>query len=114
MVNLGLLSNIYEIWQNSGFAYGVDRVHQQLRRDGTRIGRKRVERLMRGQGWQGAHLRRGWRGGSTKQDPGSRAGTGSGEPPVHRVRTVSATPPGSCAPRACSGSPRFGRLARIK
>jgi transposase InsO family protein len=40
-----------------------------LRRDGIRVGRKRVERLMRQQGWQGAFLRSGWRGGSTKQDP---------------------------------------------
>ncbi|GIE83515.1 transposase [Actinoplanes philippinensis] len=69
VVDLGLLSNIHEIWENSGFTYGSDRIHQQLRRDGIRVGRKRVERLMRAQGWQGAHLRRGWRGGSTKQDP---------------------------------------------
>jgi Integrase core domain/HTH-like domain len=44
-------------------------VHQQLRRDGIRVGRKRVERLMAGQGWQGAFLRRRWRISSTKQDP---------------------------------------------
>lgn len=69
VVDLGLLSNIYEIWQASGHTYGSDRIHQQLRRDGIRVGRKRVERLMREQGWQGAHLRRGWRGGSTRQDP---------------------------------------------
>ena len=36
---------------------------------GIRVSRKRVERLMAGQGWQGAFLRRGWRGGSTVQDP---------------------------------------------
>src|SRR3954449_4217799 len=69
LVDLGLLSNIHEIWDTSGRTYGADRVHQQLRRDGIRVGRKRVERLMAGQGWQGAFLRRGWRGGSTKQDP---------------------------------------------
>jgi putative transposase len=68
-VDLALLSNIYEIWDGSGRTYGVDRVHQQLRRDGVRVGRKRVERLMAGQGWQGAFLRRGWRGGSTRQNP---------------------------------------------
>ncbi|WSN14769.1 IS3 family transposase [Micromonospora sp. NBC_01699] len=53
----------------SGHTYGADRVHRQLRRDGIRVGRKRVERLMADQGWQGAFLRRGWRGGSTRQDP---------------------------------------------
>ncbi|SIM54257.1 IS3 family transposase [Micromonospora cremea] len=65
----GLISNIHEIWEASGHTYGADRVHRQLRRDGIRVGRKRVERLMADQGWQGAFLRRGWRGGSTKQDP---------------------------------------------
>jgi putative transposase len=65
----GLLSNIYEIWDGSGRTYGADRVHQQLRRDGIRVGRKRVERLMRGQGWQGAFLRKRWRIPSTRQDP---------------------------------------------
>ncbi|GAB1641413.1 IS3 family transposase [Krasilnikovia sp. MM14-A1259] len=69
LVDLGLLSNIHEIWEASGHTYGADRVHQQLRRDGIRVGRKRVERLMAAQGWQGAYLRRGWRGGSTRQDP---------------------------------------------
>ncbi|MDG6107623.1 IS3 family transposase [Dactylosporangium aurantiacum] len=69
LVDLGLLSNIYDIWTASGCTYGADRVHRQLRRDGIRVGRKRVERLMAGQGWQGAFLRRGWRGGSTVQDP---------------------------------------------
>ena len=69
LVDLGLLSNIYEIWEASGCTYGADRVHRQLRRDGIRVGRKRVERLMAEQGWHGAFLRRGWRGGSTRQDP---------------------------------------------
>ncbi|MEU4779922.1 IS3 family transposase [Micromonospora sp. NPDC023633] len=64
MVDLGLLSNIHEIWEASGHTYGADRVHRQLCRDGIRVGRKRVERLMAAQGWQGAFLRRGWRGGA--------------------------------------------------
>jgi putative transposase len=67
--DLGLVSNIHEIWQASGCTYGADRVHQQLRRDGIRVGRKRVERLMAAHGWQGAFLRRGWRRGSTRQNP---------------------------------------------
>jgi transposase InsO family protein len=44
-------------------------VWRQLRRDGIPVGRKRVERLMRQQGWQGAFVRRGWRRNSTVQDP---------------------------------------------
>jgi transposase InsO family protein len=69
LVDLGLLSNIYDIWITSGQTYGSDRVWRQLRRDGIVVGRKRVERLMRQQGWQGAFLRRGWRKGSTRPDP---------------------------------------------
>ena len=69
LVDLGLLSNIYEIWEASGRTYGADRVHQQLRRDGIAVGRKRIERLMAAHGWQGAFLRRRWRISSTRQDP---------------------------------------------
>ena len=69
MVDRGLLSNIHEIWTNSGCTYGSDRVWRQLRRDGIPVGRKRVERLMRRQGWQGAFVRRGWRHNCTVQDP---------------------------------------------
>jgi transposase InsO family protein len=68
-VDTGLLSNIHEIWTASGGTYGSDRVWRQLRRDGIAVGRKRVERLMAAQGWQGAFLRRGWRQGSTTQNP---------------------------------------------
>ena len=46
LVDLGPLSNIYEIWTTSGCMYGSDRVWRQLRRDGIGVGRKRVERLM--------------------------------------------------------------------
>jgi putative transposase len=69
LVDRGLVSNIHEIWTTSGHSYGADRVHRQLRREGIEVGRKRVERLMRAQGWHGAYLRRGWRRGSTTQNP---------------------------------------------
>jgi len=49
--------------------YGSPRAWLELRRQGVRVGRKRVERLMREHGLQGAHLRRGWKGGSTRQNP---------------------------------------------
>ncbi|WP_413775667.1 IS3 family transposase [Micromonospora sp. RTGN7] len=39
MVDLGLLSNIHEIWETWGRTYGADRVHRQLRRDGIYVGR---------------------------------------------------------------------------
>jgi putative transposase len=42
MADLGLLSNIHEIREASGHTYGSDRIHQQLRRDGIRVGRKRA------------------------------------------------------------------------
>lgn len=50
-------------------AYGSPRVWLQLRRQGVRCGRKRVERIMRANGLQGAFLRKGWKGGSTKPNP---------------------------------------------
>lgn len=65
----GLLTEIVDIHEKSGGTYGSPRVHQILRRRGINVSRKRVERLMRAHGLQGAFLRRGWRGGSTKQNP---------------------------------------------
>jgi transposase InsO family protein len=67
--DLALLSEIYDIWDGSGRTYGADRVHRQLRRQGIGVGRKRIARLMASQSWQGAFLRRGWKGGSTVRDP---------------------------------------------
>jgi putative transposase len=66
-----LLEQIVKIRAAHEFAatYGSPRVWLELRRQGVRVGRKRVERLMRTHGLQGAHLRRGWRHGSTRQNP---------------------------------------------
>lgn len=55
-----LAERIEKIWVSSGRTYGSPRVHAQLARDGVRVGRKRVERIMAGRGWRGAYLRRGW------------------------------------------------------
>ncbi|MCH7231029.1 IS3 family transposase [Glycomyces sp. L485] len=52
-----LTAHIQRIWEDSDRTYGADRVWGRLRRDGVRVGRKRVERLMRVQGWQGAYRR---------------------------------------------------------
>jgi putative transposase len=66
-----LLEQILKIRAAHEFAttYGSPRVWLELRRQGVHVGRKRVERLMRQHGLQGAHLRRGWKGGSTRQNP---------------------------------------------
>jgi putative transposase len=63
-----LLGRIRAVHARSGGTYGAPRVHAQLRRDGVRVGRKRIERLMRAAGLQGAFLRRRWRS-STRRDP---------------------------------------------
>jgi len=67
----GLLEQIVKVRGAHEFAatYGSPRVWLELRRQGVRVGRKRVERIMREHRLQGAHLRRGWKHGSTRQDP---------------------------------------------
>ncbi|WP_243788898.1 IS3 family transposase [Saccharopolyspora gloriosae] len=66
-----LLERITQIRSAHEFAdtYGSPRVWLQLRRHGVRCSRKRVERLMRDNGLVGAHLRKGWKTGSTRQNP---------------------------------------------
>jgi putative transposase len=66
-----LLEQVLKVRAVNEFAatYGSPRVWLELRRQGVRVGRKRVERLIRNNGLQGAHLRRGWKGGSTRQNP---------------------------------------------
>jgi transposase InsO family protein len=63
-----LAGKIRAVHQHSGGTYGAPRVHAQLRRDGIRTSRKRVERLMATHDLQGAFLRKRWRC-STRQDP---------------------------------------------
>jgi putative transposase len=64
-----LAEKIEKIWADSGRSYGSPRVHAALAREGIRVGRKRVERIMAGNGWQGAYLRRGWKT-TTQRRPG--------------------------------------------
>lgn len=73
-----LLALIDEIRGEHEFAgtYGSPRVWLELPRRGLRVGRKRVERIMREGERRGAYLRKGWKGGSTKQNPRHTAGPG--------------------------------------
>jgi putative transposase len=67
--------------------YGSPRVWLELRRQGAQVGRKRVERITREHGLQGALLRKGWKGGSTKQNPRHTAAPGPAD------RDLTATEP---------------------
>jgi putative transposase len=53
-----LTERIRQVHAASKGRYGSPRVHAMLRREGIRVGEKRVERLMRAAGLQGAHRRR--------------------------------------------------------
>lgn len=53
-----LAERIKEIHAASRDTYGSPRVHAELRRQGIRVGRKRIERLMRTAGLCGYHRRR--------------------------------------------------------
>ena len=53
-----LVEAIKQVHAGSGGAYGSPRVTAQLRRQGQRVNRKRVERLMRLHGICGIHKRR--------------------------------------------------------
>ncbi len=57
-----LLREIRRIHRERRRAYGSPRVHAQLRREGVRVSRKRVERLMREAGIRGSGRRRRRRG----------------------------------------------------
>jgi putative transposase len=63
VANTELVGEIREIHENSRRTYGAPRVWGQLRRNGRRVGRHRVARLMRTEGLVGAHARRRWRKG---------------------------------------------------
>jgi putative transposase len=64
-----MLTQIAAIHERSGGTYGSPRVHATLQRRGVHVSRKRVERLMREAGVQGAFLRKTWRTSSTRQNP---------------------------------------------
>jgi transposase InsO family protein len=53
-----LAAEIEAIWECSARTYGAPRVHAWLRRQGYRVSRKRVARIMRSHGWVGISGRR--------------------------------------------------------
>ena len=83
-----LLEQILKIRAAHEFAatYGSPRVWLELRRQGVRVGRKRVERLMRTHGLQGAHLRRGWKQRLDPAEPAPHGGAGPGRTRLPRHR----------------------------
>jgi putative transposase len=62
-----LTGQIRQIHQDSGGIYGSPRIHAVLKREGVRVGRKRVERLMRQAGLAGISPRRSK--SFTRRDP---------------------------------------------
>ncbi|WP_406290697.1 IS3 family transposase [Embleya sp. NBC_00896] len=66
--DLELTARITAIHAGSDHTYGSPRVHATLAREGVRVGRKRVERLMREAGLQGIGLNRRPKG-FTRRDP---------------------------------------------
>ncbi len=66
VADAALVERIEAIWERSRRTYGAPRIHAMLAREGIRVGRKRVERLMRQVGIQGARLHKHWN--TTRQD----------------------------------------------
>ena len=56
-----LAVEIEAIWETSGRTYGSPRVHCWLRKQGFRVARKRVARIMRTKGWVGESARKGFK-----------------------------------------------------
>ncbi|WP_432190672.1 IS3 family transposase [Streptomyces sp. Tue6028] len=65
--DIELTAQIRQVHADSGGIYGSPRVHAVLRREGTRVGRKRIERLMRQAGLAGVSPRKNR--GFTRPDP---------------------------------------------
>lgn len=65
-VDAELTKRIEVIHDQSRRTYGAPRIHAELREDGTRVGRKRVARLMRQAGIAGVSRRKAFR--TTRRD----------------------------------------------
>jgi putative transposase len=71
-----LLGEVRRVHAANYAVYGADKVWRQLNREGIRVARCTVERLMAADGLHGA--RRGRPKRTTKADPAAGASTGSG------------------------------------
>ncbi|UFN96254.1 IS3 family transposase [Micromonospora aurantiaca] len=78
-----LAVEIAEIHDVSGGTYGSPRVHAMLCRQGRRVGRKRVERLMREHGLQGRVPAQEMAHPVDPVEPEGDTGSGSGQTAVH-------------------------------
>jgi len=65
-----LRGRIAAIHEQSRRTYGSPRIHEELKEEGTRIGRKRIARLMKESGLVGVSRRKSIR--TTRRDPGAR------------------------------------------
>lgn len=66
MADAAVAERIEAIWERSRRTHGAPRIHAMLAPEGIRVGHKRVARLMRTLGIQGAHLHKHWK--TTRQD----------------------------------------------
>lgn len=65
-----LVARMRAIWERSRRTYGMPRVHAELKEHGERVGRKRVARLMREDGMEGATRRKS--AFTTRRNPDAR------------------------------------------
>ncbi len=62
-----LLGHVQQVWQDNFRVYGADKIWRQLNREGVRVARCTMERLMRRQGLRGALRGKATR--TTRPDP---------------------------------------------
>jgi putative transposase len=92
MADAVVAERIEAIWERSRRTYGAPRVHAMLAREGFRVGRKRVERLMRQLSIQGAHLHKHWKPpGKTRKPAPHRTWSSVTSPSPSRTRCGSRT-----------------------
>ena len=114
LANATLIEEIRRVHAESDGTYGSRRVHAQLCREGHGVNRKRIERLMRVEGIQGAYvpLKRRRNADCALGVDGVRSGRDlapafpPGPPPaVGRTEGGSPRPGGACPPPPTAASP---------